>query len=88
MGHEASKRPQTVGEEIANAVSHGAALLASIALIPVLVTMALRRNDPWAVVETLCLLEDQSASQSGHSRNKNGLFSRHSYHSKQKMLEL
>ena len=50
MGVEASKRPQTVGEEIANAVSHGAALVASLALIPVLVTLALRRHDPWAVV--------------------------------------
>ena len=50
MGHESSKRLQTAGEEIANAVSHGAALLASIALIPVLVTIAMRRSDPWAVV--------------------------------------
>jgi len=49
MGHERSKRPQTAGEEIANAVSHGVALLASIALTPVLVALALRRNDPGAV---------------------------------------
>ena len=50
MGNELSKRPQTQGEEIANAVSHGVALLASIALTPVLVALALRRDDPWAVV--------------------------------------
>ena len=44
------KRLQTRGEEIANAVSHGSGLLASFALLPVLITLALRRQDPWLVV--------------------------------------
>ena len=44
------KRLQTRGEEIANAVSHGSGLLASVALLPVLITVALKRHDPWSVV--------------------------------------
>lgn len=47
-GH--AKRPQTRGEELANALSHGTGLLASIALLPLLVVLALRRHDPLAVL--------------------------------------
>lgn len=43
------KRPQTLREERANAISHFVAFLASIAAIPVLVTTALRRDDPWSL---------------------------------------
>ncbi|MHB1310413.1 MAG: PAQR family membrane homeostasis protein TrhA [Gemmatimonadaceae bacterium] len=43
------KRLQTRGEEIANAVSHGSGLLASLALLPVLVTLAVRHHDAWLV---------------------------------------
>ncbi|HEY9514500.1 MAG TPA: hemolysin III family protein [Gemmatimonadaceae bacterium] len=43
-------RPQSLGEEIANSVTHGAALLASIAALPVLVVTAVGRHDPWQVV--------------------------------------
>lgn len=40
----------SVGEEIASSISHGFALLASIAALPVLVVSALRQHDPWHVV--------------------------------------
>jgi len=40
-------RPQSLGEEIANAVTHGAGLLASIAALPVLVLAAAGRRDAW-----------------------------------------
>ncbi len=49
---EGHKRLQSRGEEIANAVSHGGALLASIALLPVLIVLAVRRHDAWLVVGT------------------------------------
>lgn len=39
------ERLPPLGEEIANSVSHGVALLASIAALPVLVVSALRRHD-------------------------------------------
>ena len=39
-------RPQAFGEEVANAVSHGIALIASIAAIPVLVNSAVRTGIP------------------------------------------
>ncbi|MCU0619479.1 MAG: hemolysin III family protein [Gemmatimonadaceae bacterium] len=41
------RRPQTLAEERANAVSHGAAFIASLAAIPVLVLAAAQRHDPW-----------------------------------------
>ena len=41
------KRDQTHAEERANAWSHGAAFVASLAAIPVLVVTAVRRDDPW-----------------------------------------
>jgi hemolysin III len=46
---ETTKRLQSRGEEIANAVSHGTALLASIAMLPVLIVLAVRRHDAWSV---------------------------------------
>lgn len=39
------ERPQSLGEEIANSVSHGVGLLAALAAFPVLVTVAYRRGD-------------------------------------------
>lgn len=43
-------RKQSRGEEIANGVSHGIGLLASIAATPILIVSALRRDDPVGVV--------------------------------------
>jgi hemolysin III len=43
-------RAQTLGEEIANAVSHGAGLVMGIVALPLLVIAAHRRDDPWQVV--------------------------------------
>lgn len=43
-------RPQAFGEEVANAVSHGVALIASIVAIPVLVISAARTGSTSAVV--------------------------------------
>lgn len=45
-----SNRTQTPGEEIANAVSHGAGLLASVAALPLLVLAGVHRHDAWQVV--------------------------------------
>lgn len=45
-----TERPQTRGEEIANTVTHGLGLVASIAALPLLVVAAARRGDPWQVV--------------------------------------
>jgi hemolysin III len=44
------ERPQTMGEEIANSVTHGAALVGSIAALPVLVVAATGRHDAWQIV--------------------------------------
>ena len=41
---------QTVGEEIANSVTHGVALLASLAGLPVLLTFGATRRSPWSLV--------------------------------------
>ena len=43
-------RPQTLGEEIANAVTHGAGLVASLAALPVLILAALDQQDVWQIV--------------------------------------
>jgi hemolysin III len=43
-------RPQTLGEEIANSVTHGAGLIASLAAVPALVLAAASRQDPWQMV--------------------------------------
>lgn len=45
-----SDRAQTLGEEIANSLTHGAGLLASIAAVPLLVLTAMGRRDPWQLV--------------------------------------
>lgn len=37
-------------EELANSVTHGLALVASLAALPVLVVLAARRGDPWGIV--------------------------------------
>ncbi|MES2179972.1 MAG: hemolysin III family protein [Gemmatimonadota bacterium] len=43
-------RPQSTGEEIANSVVHGAALVGSIIALPVLVVAGVRRDDTWFIV--------------------------------------
>lgn len=45
-----TSREQSPGEEIANSVSHGIGLLASIAATPILIVSAVRRDDPVGVV--------------------------------------
>lgn len=45
-----SDRSQTLAEEIANSVTHGAGLLASLAALPVLVLAAAGRSDTWQIV--------------------------------------
>ncbi len=39
------ERPQSLGEEIANSISHGIGLLAALIAVPVLITAALNRGD-------------------------------------------
>ena len=43
-------RAQSLGEEIANALSHGAGLVMGLVALPLLVVAAHRRDDPWQVV--------------------------------------
>lgn len=43
-------RKQSFGEELANSITHGAALLASIVVFPVLVIVAANQDDAWQVV--------------------------------------
>jgi len=43
-------RPQTTGEEIANAISHGAGVVMAVAAFPLLLIPAARRDDAWQVV--------------------------------------
>ena len=50
MVSESDRRPQSLGEEIANSVTHGVALLASLAALPVLVLAASGRRDAWQLV--------------------------------------
>ena len=45
-----ARRPQLLGEEIANSITHGAGLLASVAAIPILVLTAVGNRDPWQVI--------------------------------------
>jgi hemolysin III len=47
---ELHERPQSLGEEIANSVSHGLGLLATLAAFPILVIAALRRGDAAGIV--------------------------------------
>jgi hemolysin III len=44
------ERPQSLGEEIANSVSHGLGLLAALAAFPVLVTAAHQRGDVTGII--------------------------------------
>ena len=44
------ERPQSLGEEIANSVSHGFGLLATLAAFPILITAASRRGDAAGIV--------------------------------------
>lgn len=46
----ATHRPQTLGEEVANAVSHGVGFVASVVAIPILVVAAVRNGSPADVV--------------------------------------
>ena len=43
-------RPLSLGEEIANSVTHGVAALASVAALPILLAVAIGRGDAWQVV--------------------------------------
>jgi len=43
-------RPQTVGEEVANAISHGIGCLLAIASLPILIDVASRHGGPFNVV--------------------------------------
>lgn len=47
---ELQERPQSLGEEIANSVSHGLGVLATLAAFPVLVIAALQRGDAAGIV--------------------------------------
>lgn len=47
---EIDERPQTLGEEIANSVSHGIGLLAALAAFPILVVDAHQRGDTAGIV--------------------------------------
>jgi hemolysin III len=46
----AARRPQTIGEEVANSVSHGIGTLLGIAALVILVVLAARKGDPWEIV--------------------------------------
>ena len=45
-------RPQTLGEEIANSISHGLGLIAAIVATPFLLVAAVRSGSAWTVVGT------------------------------------
>ncbi|MFH0883070.1 MAG: hemolysin III family protein, partial [bacterium] len=47
---ETGRRKQTLGEEIANAITHGVGAALAIAALVILVVFAVRRGDPWKVV--------------------------------------
>ncbi|MDA1116946.1 MAG: hemolysin III family protein [Proteobacteria bacterium] len=44
------ERPQSLGEEIANSISHGIGLVAALAALPILITAALARGDAAGIV--------------------------------------
>lgn len=46
----AGKRDQTIGEEIANSITHGIGVGLSVAALVVLVVIAARQGNPWKVV--------------------------------------
>lgn len=45
-----AERPLSLGEEIANSVTHGVAALASVAALPILLVVTIARGDPWQIV--------------------------------------
>jgi hemolysin III len=45
-----AERRLSMGEEIANSVTHGVAALAAVAALPILIVSAIARGDPWQVV--------------------------------------
>jgi hemolysin III len=47
---ELQQRPQSLGEELANSISHGIGLLAALAVFPVLVGAAIQRGDAAGIV--------------------------------------
>ena len=49
-GGQPLDRPQTVGEEVANSISHGIALLLAIAAAPILIVSAVRHSDAAGIV--------------------------------------
>lgn len=61
-----SDRPQTLGEEIANSVSHGLGVLGALAAAPILIVAAVRKGDAAFIVGaaifalTMCLLYSAS----------------------------
>lgn len=44
------ERTPPLGEEIANSISHGLGLLASLAALPILVIVARAQRDPWQII--------------------------------------
>lgn len=44
-----TSRPQTVGEEIANSITHGVGFLLSVAALPILIVVAARHGDAWRI---------------------------------------
>jgi hemolysin III len=48
-----SERQQTIGEEIANSVTHGAGLLAAVVGMTLLVVAAAQRGDPWVMIASV-----------------------------------
>jgi hemolysin III len=50
MTNRFDERPQTVGEEVANGLSHGLGFLLAVASLPILVAFAAQRGSPASVV--------------------------------------
>jgi hemolysin III len=71
-----AERPLSLGEEIANSVTHGVAALASVAALAILLAVTIARGDPWQIVggaifgATLILL--YSASTLYHALTHSG----------------
>jgi hemolysin III len=49
----ATERPQTLGEEIANSITHGLGLALSLAAVPLLLLVALGAHDTWRTVAAI-----------------------------------
>ena len=67
-------RDRSVAETIANSVTHGVGLVASLVAMPVVVVAAVRQNDPFrvagAVVYGLSLVMLYAASTAYHSLDR------------------